>query len=52
MKSKVSSYRWIIILAIVPIIISTEMMWLSLSPILAWQKNIMEFQVFQYQCSL
>lgn len=34
MKSKdVSSYRWIIILAIVPIIISTEMMWLSLSPI-------------------
>lgn len=34
MKSKdVSSYRWIIILAIVPIIISTEMMWLSLAPI-------------------
>lgn len=34
MKSKnVSSYRWIILLAIVPIIISTEMMWLSLAPI-------------------
>jgi len=28
-----SSYRWIILLAIVPIIISTEMMWLSLAPI-------------------
>lgn len=34
MKSKgVSSYRWIILLVIVPIIISTEMMWLSLAPI-------------------
>lgn len=34
MKSKdVSSYRWIIVLAIVPIIISTEIMWLSLAPI-------------------
>lgn len=34
MKSKdISSYRWIIVLAIVPIIISTEIMWLSLAPI-------------------
>jgi len=29
----VSSYRWVILFSIVPIIISTEMMWLSLSPI-------------------
>ena len=29
----VSSYRWVILLSIIPIIISTEMMWLSLSPI-------------------
>lgn len=34
MKGKdVSPYRWVILLAIVPIIISTEMMWLSLAPI-------------------
>lgn len=32
-KSNVSSYRWVILLSIVPIIISTEMMWLSLAPI-------------------
>lgn len=33
-KSKnVSPYRWIILFAILPIIISTEMMWLSLAPI-------------------
>lgn len=32
-KGKVSPYRWIILLAIVPIIISTEMMWLSLAPV-------------------
>ena len=31
--SNVSSYRWVILFSIVPIIISTEMMWLSLSPI-------------------
>lgn len=31
--SNVSSYRWIILLSIVPIIISTETMWLSLAPI-------------------
>lgn len=29
----VSPYRWVILLAIMPIIISTEMMWLSLAPI-------------------
>jgi FLVCR family MFS transporter 7 len=29
----VSSYRWVILFSIVPIIISTEMMWLSLAPI-------------------
>lgn len=28
-----SPYRWVILLSIVPIIISTEMMWLSLAPI-------------------
>ena len=32
-KENVSPLRWIIILAIVPIIVSTEMMWLSLAPI-------------------
>lgn len=32
-NQKCSSYRWVILLAIVPIIISTEMMWLSLAPI-------------------
>lgn len=31
--SNVSSYRWLVLAAIVPIIISTEMMWLSLAPI-------------------
>jgi FLVCR family MFS transporter 7 len=29
----VSPYRWVILLSIMPIIISTEMMWLSLAPI-------------------
>lgn len=34
MKTKdVSPYRWVVLLAIVPIIISTEIMWLSLAPI-------------------
>lgn len=28
-----SKYRWVILLVILPIIISTEMMWLSLAPI-------------------
>lgn len=33
-KSKnVSPYRWVILFAILPIIISTEMMWLSLAPV-------------------
>ena len=32
-ENNVSSYRWIILCSIVPIIISTEMMWLSLAPI-------------------
>lgn len=32
-NSNVSSYRWVILFSIVPIIISTEMMWLSLAPI-------------------
>ena len=29
----VSPYRWVVLFAIVPIIISTEIMWLSLAPI-------------------
>lgn len=29
----VSKYRWVILLAIVPMIISTEMMWLTLAPV-------------------
>lgn len=32
-ENGLSTYRWLILLAIVPIIISTEMMWLSLAPI-------------------
>lgn len=32
-KYKVFGYRWVILAAIVPIIISTEMFWLTLSPI-------------------
>lgn len=32
-NAKVSPYRWVILFSIVPIIISTEMMWLSLAPI-------------------
>lgn len=32
-ETKVSPYRWVVILAIIPIIISTEMMWLTLAPI-------------------
>jgi len=32
-KGNVSKYRWVILLAIFPIIISTEMMWLSLAPV-------------------
>jgi MFS transporter, FLVCR family, MFS-domain-containing protein 7 len=31
--SNVSSYRWVILFSIVPIIISSEIMWLTLSPI-------------------
>ncbi|MDV3425969.1 MAG: MFS transporter [Bacillota bacterium] len=32
-KENVSAYRWVILLAIIPIIISTQIMWLSLAPI-------------------
>lgn len=38
-KDNVSNYRWIILLAIFPIIISTEMMWLSLAPVSSMAKN-------------
>jgi FLVCR family MFS transporter 7 len=32
-SNKVSPYRWVILMSIMPIIISTEMMWLTLAPI-------------------
>lgn len=32
-ETQTSTYRWVVLLSIVPIIISTEMMWLSLAPI-------------------
>ena len=32
-KENVSSYRWVILIAAIPIIIATEMMWLTFSPI-------------------
>lgn len=32
-NSSISPYRWVILFSIVPIIVSTEMMWLSLAPI-------------------
>lgn len=32
-KENVSKYRWVILIAILPIIISTEIMWLSLAPV-------------------
>jgi len=32
-NDNVSKYRWVILLAIFPIIVSTEMMWLSLAPV-------------------
>lgn len=32
-ENGLSKYRWLILLAIIPIIVSTEMMWLSLAPI-------------------
>ena len=32
-QENVSSYRWVILIAAIPIIISTEMMWLTFSPI-------------------
>ena len=32
-NTNISNYRWVILFSIVPIIISTEMMWLSLAPI-------------------
>jgi FLVCR family MFS transporter 7 len=38
-KENVSKYRWGILLAIFPIIISTEMMWLSLAPVSSQAKN-------------
>lgn len=39
-KKNVSIYRWVILAAILPIIISTEMMWLSLAPV---SSKAMEF---------
>lgn len=33
MGTQVSKYRWIVLLAIVPIIVATEMMWLTLAPL-------------------
>jgi len=38
-KSNVSNYRWIILLVIFPIIVSTEMMWLSLAPVSSMAKS-------------
>jgi len=38
-KSRVSGYRWVILLAIFPIIISTEMMWLSIAPVSSMAKD-------------
>jgi len=38
-KYKVLGYRWIILAVIVPIIISTEMFWLTLSPIASLAEN-------------
>ena len=32
-KENVSAYRWVILLAIIPIMISTQIMWLTLAPI-------------------
>lgn len=32
-EENLSKYRWVILIAIIPIIVSTEMMWLSLAPI-------------------
>lgn len=32
-KNNISAYRWVILIVILPIIISTEMMWLSLAPV-------------------
>ncbi len=38
-KNNVSNYRWVILLAIVPIIIATEIMWLSFAPIATLAKS-------------
>ena len=38
-KENVSRYRWVILLAIFPMIISTEMMWLSLAPVSSLAKS-------------
>jgi FLVCR family MFS transporter 7 len=38
-KENVSRYRWVILFAIFPIIVSTEMMWLSLAPISSMAKD-------------
>ena len=32
-KENVSAYRWVILIAAIPIIVSTEMVWLTFSPI-------------------
>jgi len=38
-KVNESNYRWVILMAIFPIIVSTEMMWLSLAPVSSIAKN-------------
>lgn len=38
-EKTVSAYRWVILFAILPIIISTEMMWLSFAPISSLAEN-------------
>ncbi len=38
-ETGLSPFRWLIVLAIIPIIISTEMMWLSLAPISSLAEN-------------
>ena len=32
-KEQLSKYRWVILAVIVPVIIATEMMWLSIAPV-------------------
>lgn len=49
-KTSASPYRWVILFSIVPIIISTEMMWLSLAPISSLAENY--YQVSGYWITL